>query len=373
MRNRVQVWLAMLLSGMVLAGCAGAAAGTFNRDTSSDMMAAVTSVPAKTQLVKQTQTFQPEDGIKLTQMPLLAYMRRMLHESTRSIFLQEELDMIPFLVIDGIQLNALDEVVYFSNLESLTLRNTAVIDLTPLTKISGLNTLTLENNHEMDLSTLPKMDGLTVLTLKNNDLMDAAVLQSVKNLQSLSIDQTLLPDQSALDGLTKLTELSLRWDRLKQNAKLDAIGTLPALRKLTLAGGAEKKPRDYAFLSSLKNLEELSVTCNSVDELQTLPKLPCMKRLELAGNLDGVLPLEKQTQLTALTLNTAHVRSVKPLTKLRGLTELTLLNCSAADLDVLADMPWLKVLAVTGKGILKPLAKLSEQLPNTRIETTRPK
>lgn len=317
-------------------------------------------------------TVSPNATISLTQVPLLAHMRRTLHESARSSFSAEELSIIPFLELSGNQMTDLSELAYFPNVTNLSLSSTAVQDFQPLSHLKKLSVLYLKQNAQASLQTLPDLKSLTELHLMDSGLDDTALLVNDASLTTLEIDQSNLPLLTGIKDLPNLAGLTLRWTVPVQSTALAALANSASLVSLTLDGPAESGEPDYAWLRAMVSLQDLSIACTSARELSALPQLPSLTALCVTGPVDSVVALSRQRQLQTLTLKNACMQNLLPLAGLTSLRRLELLDCTVSDLTSLKQLGQLQTLVITGQQPDDILCQLREALPQTEIFTQLP-
>lgn len=105
-----------------------------------------------------------------------------------------------------------------TNLQTLTMRNHLIDDLSPLAGLTNLHTLTLDNNRVSDLSPLASLAGLRELDLTRNLVSDCSPVAGLTELSVLSLHRNPVSDISPLTTLTNLTWLDLRVTPLNEEA-----------------------------------------------------------------------------------------------------------------------------------------------------------
>jgi len=102
-----------------------------------------------------------------------------------------------------------------------------------------------------------------------------------------------------------------------------------------------------SFVSSLSNLEELTLTLTLVTDLTPLKGLPKLNQLNLlGGKVTDLAPLKGLSSLRELVLDEVPVTDLTPLKGLTGLRKLSLLDTPVTDLTPLEGLPNLKTLHV---------------------------
>lgn len=201
------------------------------------------------------------------------------------------------LAISG-QIESLNGLELFPNLESLTINAGKLSDVGAVTVLKQLKSLTLEN-----------ADGIS----------DFSVFTSVENLEELSIES----------------------ENLKS---LDFLKRMPQLKGLSIADG---KLLSLDGIEALEGLERLSVTeCRDLKNMDSVAALTGLQELDLEKPYDCQEPsLEGLTELKSLTLK--NFSSCAFLSGLTGLEELTLRSCDLPENLDLSGLTQLKELTCT--------------------------
>ncbi len=114
---------------------------------------------------------------------------------------------------------------YFTGLQTLTLWENEVEDLTPLAGLTDLVDLQLGNNRIRDIGPLTDLDGLVSLGLGQNQIDDVQALSGLTALRWLNLDGNDLAD----DDLAALCDLqALTWLTVEHN-HLGGVGALDCL------------------------------------------------------------------------------------------------------------------------------------------------
>lgn len=126
----------------------------------------------------------------------------------------------------------------------------------------------------------------------------------------------------------------------------DAVGLILDLEPKALELWNEWK--DVSFVSTLSDLEVLTMIFTSVSDLTPLKGLTKLKELDITfapvNNLD---PLKKLPSLNVLKLKGTKVTNLAPLAKLTSLAELHLDSVETIDLRPLEGMPNLKIFKIS--------------------------
>lgn len=178
---------------------------------------------------------------------------------------------------DGPQLQSLQDLMWFPNLQTLQLdRQNNISDYSPLQLCRYLSSLHLSNCGIQDLSFLQNTAMIQTLYLSDNEIRDLTPLAGYQHLytlqlngnpiatleplygvgiEQLSLDMNQLPDLSALLNFPGLIYLNLN-DCGGQDLSL--LGQLTDLQSLYLYS-SEAPLTDITFLQNLTNLTNLSM------------------------------------------------------------------------------------------------------------------
>jgi Leucine-rich repeat (LRR) protein len=281
-------------------------------------------------------------------------------------------------------------------------------DISKLRMLTALVRLRLANCNlkDADLGFLTGLVNLEFLNLEGNTISDGglAQLKLPANLEDLDLTATGVEGTGLrqLKDSTRFRSLFLKCNRLTEDG-YRVIGQLSSLRELGL-GGPIMRPRWVAHLSSLRNLETLSLSWTSEqegiltalgehprlsslrlfalggkvsdEELICLAKYPCLKALRLPGGDltdKGLGYLRRAEGLRSLTIywsrhiSDAGVREIQALPHLEDL-DLHGCNITQRSIEYLARMPHLQRLAVSGTPLAKTaIHQLRRALPHVAI------
>ena len=107
------------------------------------------------------------------------------------------------------QIQDIDGLEYFKNLEHLDLSFHAISDISPLAGLSKITTLSLSGNPVADVAPLGGLTNLKVLSLSGCTAEDYGVLSNLTGLELLALDHSTIADVSPLSTLTGLKYLYL--------------------------------------------------------------------------------------------------------------------------------------------------------------------
>lgn len=124
--------------------------------------------PVPTETIAPSETPAPTATpavVQLTERHILSNVRRTLHNRERSAFTSTELEMILFVELKGRAVSDIGELSYLPNIETLTIKNTSIQDLSPLAGCERMHTLVLLENDSLDFCTLPHLPRLRTLSI----------------------------------------------------------------------------------------------------------------------------------------------------------------------------------------------------------------
>ena len=301
------------------------------------------------------------------------------------------------LVLDNLELGdaALYEITKLYALDSLSLANNTLRDISRLSVLGGLVTLNLSGNEIMDVSALAALSGLRTLYLDNNPIRDFSPLYYLQNLKSLSIkgieitesqlselskalpncavhsEQALQEQQDiSFGGVTfasDVTDLDLSdmgiWD-------ISALSNCQYLTRLNLSGNSVT---DLSPLMNLPYLQWLDISFNAVNDLKPLMGISTLTFLNASGNsVNATSAFSMMTGLGTLYLDGNPIRDFSGLRKLRSISTLGLSNTGLQDSDLsyLQGLQSLRTLSITDNPGLSGLAveMLKNALPACTID-----
>ena len=116
--------------------------------------------------------------------------------------------------IDGIQsglgnISTLEDLKYFSSLQTLNICFQDELDLSTLPEMNTLYNLFLQYDDIKNIDALTRLPNLVTLDLGNNNIQDIKVLNSLSYLEQFSADNNQITDLTPLRELKFMTDLSL--------------------------------------------------------------------------------------------------------------------------------------------------------------------
>lgn len=139
------------------------------------------------------------------------------------------------------------------------------------------------------------------------------------------------------------------------------LAKLPYLTSLTIENGVSSDELQY--ISSLTYLEELNLrNCRPDEELvSAIGSLPALEKLTMSGcSLSTISGLENAQNLTYLDLSSNTIRNITPLSGLSKLQEVHLAHNALTDLSALSALNGLQILDVSYNSLpsISPVASL---------------
>ncbi len=257
---------------------------------------------------------------------------------------------------------------------SLALNDLGLSDgvLPEVAKLYALNTLSLKNNELRDLTALSGLGGLDTLDLSGNQIRELGPLAKLENLRRLVLDGNPLADLSPLYNLKQLSLLSIRDMELDKNAVLALSEALPGCAielgsgevydillggvsfhsdavDLNLSG---RGIREISVLADCKQLRSLDISGNQISDLQPLMNLPELEVLNLADNqVSDLRPLMGMGKLYSVNASANSISDTAALASLSAMSSLNLSGNPISDFSGLSKLANLQTLRLADTGI----------------------
>lgn len=235
-------------------------------------------------------------------------------------------------------------------------------DLSLLADMPNLTVLYLCGQQVTDLTALAGLP-LRELYLCDNQISDLAPLAGIQTLETLYIAGNPWTSLRPLSGLENLRKLNLdSWEPGKSTDTLEPLSGLE-LEFLSI-GHIEPAGRDYAPLAELERLDTLWLwdppdeaaaalaACGNLralhlgsyrgGDLTGLPAIPHLAELSLYSRVPSLEGVQKQTELTALSLCGLPDIDLEPAAELSKLRYLWIYDCPISDFSPLAGHPGLR-------------------------------
>ena len=193
----------------------------------------------------------------------------------------------------GVELKQLDSVKYNNHcyrldddgqVVALSLCDSGIKDVTPLTPLMKLTNLSLDGNQISDVSPLSVLQRLTRLDLDNNQISNLAPLAALERLTELYVSNNQISNILPIAVLKGLTRLDLKNNQIED---LVPLTTLISLYNLYLSNNQISK---IAPLSNLKRLTKLRLNSNQIIDVAPLANLKSLRLLDLRNNYISGLP-----------------------------------------------------------------------------------
>lgn len=242
----------------------------------------------------------------------------------------------------------LDGVDAFSQLEKLYIQDSELTDLSAISALSNLKTLEIVGADAVtDFGVLHSLKQLEVLRIEAEQLKDISFVGQMPNLQEFSLEDTIVIDISALEGRTTLKKILLQ-----DNRELDdytALSSLNELEELTLELGSKAQMpdtsnwkklhmlsiagvSDVSFMQSLTGLKTLylkGADCSTFDVFASLQNLEYLQIGSVYGDLDNLNMLTHLSKLKVLDMSGMTVYgNVEAIFSIASLEELNINDCS---------------------------------------------
>ena len=258
------------------------------------------------------------------------------------------------LVLDNMNLGdaVLNEIAQLYAIDSLSLADNTIRDVSRLASLGGLVTLNLSGNEIMDLRPLSALTGLRTLYLDNNPIRDFSPLYSLENLKSLSIKGIDLTESQLSDLSKALPNCAVHSEKAQQEFQDISFGGVTFSSDVTDLDLSSMGIWDISALSACQNITRLNLSGNSISDLSPLMNLPYLQWLDISYN--AVSDLKPLMGISSLSfLNAAHnnIGSTSALTMMTGLNTLYLDSNPINDLSGLRKLRSIQILGLTETGL----------------------
>ncbi len=262
-------------------------------------------------------------------------------------------------------------------LNSLSLKNNSLSDLSFLTALTGLRTLDLANNQLMSLSSLSGLGSLQSLNLSGNALNSVAGIGNLANLTVLDMSDNMLTDVAALASCPLLTDLNLSSNLL---TNIDSLAAIVRLQTLNLSGNDISSLVPLSGCSSLMNLNVSGTLVSDLSALVPMASLTTLDVSRTAVNdftplrgksvrhlcaagcfLVDVSTLTTLTSIETLDISDNYITDIGGLAMLYRLNILDLSRNLSTDLSPLLNCSALDMVNCTGMAVSdENVAKLQD-------------
>lgn len=231
------------------------------------------------------------------------------------------------LVLDNQNLGdeVFDEILQLYGLDSLSMANNHLRDLSRLSALGGLVTLNLSSNNIQDLTPLQSLTGLKTLYLDDNPVQDLTPLTALTGLTSLSIKGIAVTEEDLLELSKALPSCAIHSERAQKEQQDISFGGTTFRSDVTELDLSGMGIRDISALANCQYLTRLNLSGNSVSDLSPLMNLPYLSWLDISDNqVTDLRPLMGIGSLSYLDASGNSINATSALTMMNGLTSLTL-------------------------------------------------
>ncbi len=253
-----------------------------------------------------------------------------------------ELQPAKFKAITGLEL--------LPDLEELSISMHEIKMATGLSHLKRLRRLDLSQNELQSFDEIVDLSALTWLDVSHNEIELLDGIEALQRLEDLQIGFNFLQELAPLHALTQLTALVLNGNR-----HIRHLGGLPP--SLQVLHAAKCFIHDYASLSQLPVLRQLTLSPGSMDGLGVLAEMRQLEKLHLqALRMHGPVTLPTMPQLQHLKLSkAAQVTQLSFQASLPQLQHLEIQHAALTQPPDFSHCPHLKALEIK----FSPLQNLS--------------
>ncbi|MBC8320964.1 MAG: hypothetical protein H8E34_09600 [Bacteroidetes bacterium] len=144
--------------------------------------------------------------------------------------LQQLVDLKSIVITNNMSINNLTPLHIFVHLEQLTITNTSITDISPITSLAGIKKLNISKNPIYELGSIYNLIGLEELIIENTSVEDLEPISSLEYLVLLNIAGTKVKSIKYLQNLTKLEKLYINNTRVKSLKQLLVLPNLKLLQ-----------------------------------------------------------------------------------------------------------------------------------------------
>lgn len=207
---------------------------------------------------------------------------------------------------------------------------------------------------------LRDVKGITTLDIMNAQVTSLEGLQYLIALSELKAGGNQIAQFSPLQYLTNL-KLFYIYGNSFENNQLNFLTGLTNLKSLSIFGN--NKISDISMLSTLTNLNTLSISLTSVTDISVLASLKSLTQLDIKSNqISDLTPIENLTNLTHLWMDS--VKGITNLKVVKNLTNLLVFHASRNKITDISDIANCKKLFFLNLGYnkiqdLSPLSNIN--------------
>ncbi|MBQ1265027.1 MAG: leucine-rich repeat domain-containing protein [Oscillospiraceae bacterium] len=284
-----------------------------------------------------------------------AYVREVLGKYSTDEIMTDELWEVKELVIPETA-TTLADLSYFTGLQSLTVHNSANLDLSIIGQLTTLQELdvsgcTLSTSLLEMIGALP---DLTKLNISNCAVSSINPLVGLTKLTYLNLAHNTISDITVLSSMTELTELNLSNNPIRtitylnnclklqrlyvENCSISKLSSIAGNTVIEEIHAAENSIDDISVLDGCTALRILDITGNEVADISVLPKLPELMTFKADHNKITTIPKFDPATSKLVQFN-VNYNEIADLSALAGLHTL---NYVRADYNKVTDVTCLK-------------------------------
>ena len=164
---------------------------------------------------------------------------------------------VTWMMLSGSEFTDATPLAMLTNLRTLFLIKTSLVNVTPLSRLTSLKVLLLFDNQITDIAPLNSLPNLELLNLDNNQVTDLTPLYTMTNLTGLGLSNNQIIVLTPLYNLTNLQHLNLSDNQITD---LTPLYNLTGLQYLDLTNN----PITYEQIKALqKELPDLRIYHNA--------------------------------------------------------------------------------------------------------------
>lgn len=267
-------------------------------------------------------------------------------------------DLATILKLDSISLRGNPDISdliplsQFRNLAYLDCGNTGISELSPIDNSLEIRYLDVSNTRVNDLGILKNFKKLSYLNIEGSQVTDITPIRELRNLKNIVADHTVIPKTQFLDisrrfpdanVIYRTDSLKKWWDSLSAEWK-----TIFFQNYATSKGGAE----DKWFLHRIARLERISIDSASISNIHPLTALSFLVSLKIERtSLQDIYIIGQLTSLKILKISRSPLIDFNPIKDCNNLEDLDLSNTRFEDPRILEGLNLLKRLNLSGTKI----------------------
>ena len=214
--------------------------------------------------------------------------------------------------------SVLESIAGLTQLEKLTISNCNISSIVDLAACTNLIELDISNNTIRNIDAVSKMTALQSLNLKQNVVNDLSAISGNSNLQKLDVSYNALSSIASICNLSKLTLLEAN------NNEISELGDIQRLSEISYLNLANNNLSDITILANCTSITDLNISSNNITDISALSALTSMLYFDFSYNQVEELPL--WTEDSALVMIDGSHNLLSDLKSLEGLKQLNQIN-----------------------------------------------